>query len=450
MRKEAEPERPAPDSIIVDGRAEALLSALPAPRSRPAGASGRRDAAPTRALSFALQMADFSVRFLGCKVSHTDAQAVRERLLADGHREVTGRGDVAVLNSCCVTHEAVSKTRQAASRAARSHARVYVTGCAANLAGALDGLPENVTVVAGRTTEAVETVAGDVGAIACVQADARLERTRAFVKIQDGCSFSCAFCVVPLVRGQTRSRRAEAVLAEARRRVAQGHREIVLTGINLGLFRDRTSGFRLPRLVREVGAVAGLARLRLSSIEVNHVDAELVASLRETPNVGRHLHVPLQSGDDAVLRAMGRRYTVDTYLRRLEPLGDFNLTADVIVGFPGEDDRAFERTVAAVERAGLTKLHVFPYSPRPGTRTAAADTVPAAVKKERSARLRALSDEACGRRWHEKLGSEDVVLVDRPGRGYGDDYSPWLLDGEVGSLRRVRAAAVTAEGIVAG
>ena len=396
-------------------------------------------------------MATFSVRSLGCKISHTDAHAVREALLGGGHEERADGADVAVVNACCVTHEAVRKSRHAVARAARSHARVYVTGCGANLAGKpFAGLPDSVVVVAKRSEETPAAVAGDVGAIACVQADARLERTRAFVKIQDGCSFSCAFCVVPLVRGQTRSRRAEAVLAEARRRVAQGHREIVLTGINLGLFRDRTSGFRLPRLVREVGAVAGLARLRLSSIEVNHVDAELVASLRETPNVGRHLHVPLQSGDDAVLRAMGRRYTVDTYLRRLEPLGDFNLTADVIVGFPGEDDAAFERTVAAVERAGLTKLHVFPYSPRPGTRTAAADTVPAAVKKERSARLRALSDEACGRRWQDKLGSEDVVLVDRPGRGYGDDYSPWLLDGKVGSLRRVRAAAVTAEGIVAG
>jgi threonylcarbamoyladenosine tRNA methylthiotransferase MtaB len=390
----------------------------------------------------------FSIRSLGCKVSHTDAHGVREALLADGHDERSDGAEVAVVNTCCVTHEAVRKSRQAAARAARTHARVYVTGCGANLAGAFSGLPANVTVVAKRSEDTPAAVAGDVGAIACVQADARLERTRAFVKIQDGCSFSCAFCVVPLVRGATRSRRADAILAEVRRRVAQGHREIVLTGINLGLFRDRTSGFRLPRLVREVGAVPGVDRLRLSSIEVNHVDSELVAALRETPAVGRHLHVPLQSGDDGVLRAMGRRYTVDTYLRRLEPLADFNLTADVIVGFPGEDERAFEATVDAVGRAGLTKLHVFPYSPRPGTQTAAADTVAPAAKRERSARLRALSDEAWRRRWEGKVGTDDVVLVDRPGRGYGDDYSPWLVDAEVGSLRRVRARAVTEEGIV--
>jgi threonylcarbamoyladenosine tRNA methylthiotransferase MtaB len=396
-------------------------------------------------------VATFSVHSLGCKVSHTDAHAVRAALLADGHAERSGPAEVAVVNTCCVTHEAVRKSRHAAARAARTHARVYVTGCGANLGGdVFAGLPANVVVVSKRTEETPAAVAGDVGAIGCVQGDARLERTRAFVKIQDGCSFSCAFCVIPLVRGGTRSRRAEAVLGEIRRRVAQGHREVVLTGINLGLFRDRASGFRLPRLVREAGAVPGLARLRLSSVEVNHVDADLVAALRETPTVGRHLHVPLQSGDDGVLRAMGRRYTVDTYLRRLEPLAGFNLTADVIVGFPGEDERAFERTIAAVERAGITKVHVFPYSPRPGTQTAADDTVPAAVKKERSARLRALSDDACRRRWRAKLGREDVVLIDRPGRGYGDDYCPWLLDGEVGTLRRARASAVTEEGIVAG
>jgi threonylcarbamoyladenosine tRNA methylthiotransferase MtaB len=394
-------------------------------------------------------MATFSVSFLGCKVSHSDAQEIRAALLGDGHDERNAAADVAVVNTCCVTHEAVRKSRHAAARAARAHARVYVTGCGANLADAFAGLPGNVVVVRARSEEAPAFVAGDVGAIGCVQADARLERTRAFVKIQDGCSFSCAFCVIPLVRGGTRSRRAEAVLGEIRRRVAQGHREVVLTGINLGLFRDRESGYRLPRLVREAGAVEGLARLRLSSIEVNHVDEELVAALRETPTVGRHLHVPLQSGDDGILQAMGRRYTVATYLRRLARLADFNLTTDVIVGFPGEDERAFECTLAAVERAGITKVHVFPYSPRPGTRTAAADTVPPAVKKERSARLRAASEAACQRRWLEKLGRDDVVLVDRPGRGYGDDYSPWLLDGEVGELRCVRAAAVTEEGILA-
>ena len=199
------------------------------------------------------------------------------------------------------------------------------------------------------------------------------------------------------------------MLDEIRRRVAQGHREIVLTGINLGCYRDRDAGYRLTQLVREAGAVPGLARLRLSSIEVNHVDRDLVSALRETPAVSRHLHIPLQSGDDRVLRAMARRYSSATFLRKVEALSDFNLTTDVIVGFPTETDEAFERTLAVVGAAGFTKVHVFPYSSRPGTVTAAHDPVPAEVKRERSARLRAASETACLERWRSKLGAEDVV-----------------------------------------
>jgi threonylcarbamoyladenosine tRNA methylthiotransferase MtaB len=391
----------------------------------------------------------FSVDFLGCKVSHADAQAVRERLLADGHEERPD-GDVAVVNTCCVTHEALRKSRHAASRAARTHRRVYVTGCGANLSpDAFSGLPDNVTVVVRRSEETPEAVAGDVGAIGCVQGDARLDRVRAFVKVQDGCSFSCNFCVIPFVRGASRSRRAAAVLAEVRRRVAQGHREIVLTGINLGCYRDREARYDLPRLIRETGATPGLARLRLSSIEVNHLTEPLVAALRETPTVSRHLHVPLQSGDDGILNAMGRRYDAATYLRRVALADGFNLTTDVIVGFPCEDDAAFTRTVDVVRASGATKVHVFPYSPRPGTVTAGDDSVPKQVKRERSRRLRALSDEACRRRWRTKIDAEDVVLVDRPGRGYGDDYSPWLVDAPIGELIRVRGGAVTDEGILA-
>ena len=326
---------------------------------------------------------------------------------------------------------------------------MYVTGCASNLEGAFGDAAPNV-VVTGRTgDEAAAFVAGDVGAIGCVNAEHRLERVRAFVKIQDGCSFSCAFCVIPLVRGATRSRTAEAVLGEIRRRVAQGHREIVLTGVNLGCFRDRAAGYTLARLVRAAGSLPGVERLRLSSIEVNHVDDALVSALLQTPTVSPHLHVPLQSGDDGVLRAMGRRYDSATYLRRIARAEGFNLTTDVIVGFPIEDDSAFERTLALVERAGITKVHVFPYSPRPGTRTASDDRIPPAVKKERSARLRALSTKACRSRWTAKVGRRDTVLVDRPGRGYGDDYTPWLVDAPVGELVRVTADRVTEEGIMA-
>src|SRR5260221_700413 len=226
-------------------------------------------------------------------------------------------------SNCCRCFGRGSSSRPAIS-SARSRSS---TGGGANLAGdAFAGLPENVVVVARRSEETPAVVAGAVGAIGCVQADARLDRVRAFVKVQDGCSFSCNFCVIPLVRGASRSRRAQAVLHEIERRVAQGHREVVLTGINLGCYRDRGAGYDLPRLVRAAGASPGLERLRLSSIEINHVNDALIRALRETPAAARHLHVPLQSGDDAVLRAMGRRYSTATYLRRLAPLQEeFNL-----------------------------------------------------------------------------------------------------------------------------
>lgn len=395
-------------------------------------------------------MATFTTRFLGCKVSFADEQAIRERLLADGHTELRGEADVVVINTCCVTNEAVSKSRQAAAQAARSHKRVYVTGCAANLsANAFVGLADNVRVVARRSEDAAEAIAGDVGALGCVQAEHRLDRVRAFVRIQDGCSFSCAFCVIPLVRGATRSRSAEAVLGEIRRRAAQGHREVVLTGVNLGCFRDRAAGMTLAGLIQEAGAIDGLDRLRLSSIEINHVTPDLIDAMRDTPVVARHLHVPLQSGDDGVLRDMGRRYTIGVFRSRIGPLEDFNLTTDVIVGFPTEDEAAFANTLAAVANADITKVHVFPYSPRPGTRTAAHDPVSPSIKKERSARLRAESEVACKARWRSRIGTHDVVLVDRPGLGYAADYTPWFIDAPLGAMVPARAVDVSGEGVVA-
>ncbi len=394
-------------------------------------------------------VATFSARFLGCKVSHADVQEVRERLLADGHAE-TELAEVAVIGTCCVTREAVAKSRRAARRAADSARRVYLTGCAASLPGSFDDLPENVEVIGLPSERTPGFVAERIGALGCPTVDPGLDRVRAFIKVQDGCGFGCSFCVIPQVRGAPRSRPSARVLAEVRRRVGQGHREVVLTGINLGCYRDREAALDLTGLVRAVGATPGVARLRLSSVEVNHVTSALVAALRETEAASPHLHVPLQSGDDGVLRAMGRRYTAGTFLRRLELADGFNVTTDVIVGYPGEDEAAFERTLAVVERAGITRAHVFPYSPRPGTGTAGLDPVPAAVKRERGLRLRAAVREARLRAWERKLGSDDTVLVDRPGRGYGDDYSPWLVEGRpVGALVTVRAAAITEEGILA-
>ena len=394
-------------------------------------------------------MTTFSVRFLGCKVSCTDADALRERLLADGHEEARpGEAEVALVNTCCVTGEALGKSRQAVAKAARAHDRVYVTGCGAKLDGAFSAMPENVIVLAQGKIAAPTLVAQMLGLGRSAERSLEAKRVRAFVTIQDGCSFACSYCVVPLVRGPGRSKSAEAVLTEVRRRVEQGHKEVVLSGINLGCFRDGEAGVSLAALVREAGETPGLERLRLSSIEINHVSSELISAIRETPTACRHLHVPLQSGDDGILRAMKRHYGAATFLRRLEGLGDFNLTSDVIVGFPGEDEAAFQRTLDLVERAEITKVHVFPYSPRPGTATEAENDVPAGVKKERAARMREASKNACLRRWRGKIGMEETVLIDRPGRGYASDYTPWLLDGPLGGLVQARAEKVTERGII--
>jgi threonylcarbamoyladenosine tRNA methylthiotransferase MtaB len=312
----------------------------------------------------------FSVEFLGCKISQTDMQGVRERLLAGGLEEAREGGAVHVVNTCCVTGEAVAKSRKAVRAALRRGAeQVYVTGCATRLApGTFASADGRVTVVRETAEEAAERIARELGATACVGTVPRLERTRAFVKVQDGCTFGCAFCVIPRVRGPSRSRPLRAVLEEARRRIGQGHRELVVTGVNLGLYRDPEASARLPAVLQALAGLEGVARVRLSSIEVNHLSRQLCDALAH-PRVCPHLHVPLQSGDDGVLRAMRRRYDVATYARRIEraraSVPGLNLTGDVIVGFPAEDGAAFARTVATVEALQFSRLHVFPYSPRP-------------------------------------------------------------------------------------
>jgi threonylcarbamoyladenosine tRNA methylthiotransferase MtaB len=371
----------------------------------------------------------FRTEFLGCKVSLADSQAIRERLIADGQHEAEA-AEVRVVTTCCVTAEAVAKSRKSVRRAARSAERVFVTGCAANLRDAgLDHLAANVTVVAGSPESAAERIAGWVGRLGCAGGGAgpAFSRTRAYVKIQDGCSFGCSYCVIPAVRGASRSRRAQAVLDEVTRRVRQGHREVVLTGINLGCFRDREAAMRLPQLLLAVADTPGLGRVRLSSIEVNHLTPALLDALGH-PRVAPHLHVPMQSGDDGVLRTMRRHYTRSSFLaamgRSRDRVPGLNLTTDVIVGHPAETERAFTATVDAVGEAGFTRVHVFPYSPRPDTRDAGTDTVPAAVKAERSRILRELSDRQAAAHRRRLRGSRQVVLVESAdGRGYSADYT---------------------------
>jgi threonylcarbamoyladenosine tRNA methylthiotransferase MtaB len=377
----------------------------------------------------------FAVEFLGCKVSMVDAQEIRERLAADGHAEMESGARVRIVNTCCVTGEAVAKSRKAVRRAARDADRVFVTGCGANLAGdAFAGMPANVTVV-GRRSEATPAFVSDqLGSPGCTGGDRAFARSRAYVKIQDGCSFRCSYCVIPHVRGASRSRRAADVLREAARRAAQGHRELVLTGINLGCFRDREARLDLAGLLLAIADVEGVDRVRLSSIEVNHLTDRLLDAMARHPRIAPHLHVPMQAGCDGVLRAMRRHYTVSGFLARMVRARDvvpgLNLTSDAIVGHPAEDGAAFDRTLDAVAQAGFSKVHVFPYSPRPGTADEAADPVTAAEKRRRSAELRALSDRQG--EWHRasKLGRGEQVLVESAdGRGYGADYTAFRVTG---------------------
>jgi threonylcarbamoyladenosine tRNA methylthiotransferase MtaB len=398
----------------------------------------------------------FAAEFLGCKVSLCDAQAVRERLIADGHREVEGGADVRVVNTCCVTAEAVAKSRKAVRRAARSAGRVVVTGCAANLdPAALGQLPENVTVVRERSERTPQLVSEWVGGLGCAGGrPPAFARTRAYLRIQDGCSFRCSYCVIPLVRGRSRSRSAPAVLGEAARRAGQGHREIVLTGINLGCFRDREAGIGLAELLHRCAEVPGIERVRLSSIEVNHLGPRLLEAIAGHPRIAPHLHVPLQSGSGRVLAAMRRHYTVATFLSRIdrarERVAGLNLTTDVIVGHPAEDDAAYEETLAVVRRAGFSHVHVFPYSPRPGTADADSDRHPPAVARRRVDRLVELSAELSGSHRRSLLGSRARVLVETAaGTGRAADYTAFLVPGGVpGRMHDVIATGVRGDRIV--
>jgi threonylcarbamoyladenosine tRNA methylthiotransferase MtaB len=279
------------------------------------------------------------------------------------------------------------------------------------------------------------------------------------VKVQDGCDCHCAYCIIPKVRGAARSRPAEAVLDEVRRRVEQGQPEMVMTGISVGDYRDPERGLELGHLMRAVAAVPGVERVRLSSVEVIHVRDSLLDALAEEPRICPHLHVPLQSGDDDVLAAMGRNYDSaefsETIARLRARVPDVNLTTDVIVGYPAEDGAAFERTLDLVRATGITKVHTFSFSPRPGTEAdRLGDPIAPQEKKRRSRELRGLS-EALGRLHRAgKLGTVEAVLVDKVAdgqvSGYTRDYTRCYLPAgaaAAGEIVTARAAELYSDGL---
>ena len=417
-------------------------------------------------------MATFAVKFLGCKVSQADVMLARQALLGEGHVEAPeGDAELHVINTCCITREAEAKSRQSVRRSLRNADQVFVSGCAANLdAAQFAEIDARVRPLVGTADDVAGALAGAVGACADVEHDVLIRehrqpaphsetRTRGFVKVQDGCDCSCAYCIIPAVRGSARSRPASAVLAEVRRRVAVGQPEMVMTGISVGDYRDPERGLELGQLMVKVAQVPGVQRVRLSSVEVIHVKDSLLDALAGEPKVCPHLHIPMQSGDDAVLTAMGRHYDSAEYLEHIGALRlavpEVNITTDVIVGFPTEDAAAFERTLAAVDAAGISRVHTFSYSPRPGTVAAAlGDRVSPEEKRRRSQALRGVSEVRSRHHRTAQLGSRKSVLIEKTAEnqcsGYTADYTRCYLPagaGSRGELVDVVAAELQADGI---
>jgi threonylcarbamoyladenosine tRNA methylthiotransferase MtaB len=385
-------------------------------------------------------MATFSIENFGCRATEADAAALRRELLSGGLTQSAehGSADVVVLNTCTVTAAADSQAREAVRKIHRANpqARIVVTGCYAQRApeelAAIEGvawvignshqarIPEIVRGLGARraTTDFVpvaqleddpmslargpaKILTGDIFAQATVQiAPATImagDRTRPILKTQDGCNNRCSYCVIPFVRGRSRSLTPDAVVREVRMLVAAGAKEIVLSGINLGSYgRDLVPRAALADVVRRILAETTLEQLRFSSIEPQDVTEDFVALVGSSDRLARHFHIPLQSGSDRILRAMHRWYRTDHYAERVDLirrlLSDAAIGADVIVGFPGETDADFRATFEFIKRLPFTYLHVFSFSTRPGTPAAAlGDLVPLQTIRERARSLRELS-----------------------------------------------------------
>lgn len=400
-----------------------------------------------------------SVRFVtyGCKANQYDTQVLREALVRRGLEEQDREAELVVVNTCTVTAEAGRKARQLIRRIGRETpgTRIAVTGCLAESEPeVLRELPGVDWVLgngeAKRPVNFLRELGHDIdpeelGIPAGVTEFAG--HTRAFLKIQDGCDMACAFCIIPKVRGRSVSRSAEELEAEVARLVRAGHVEIVLCGIHIGHWGlDR--GSRLAELVRRLAVLRveddeGRAlpfRVRLSSIEATEVDDDLLAVMADRPDrVAPHLHMPMQSGSDAVLARMNRWYDRATYLaacdRIRQRLDRPAFTADVLVGFPGEGEQEFAETLAAVGEAGFARLHVFPFSPRPGTEAESMHDRPDPMAvRERRAALSEAADAVAAAYGESLVGARDTVVLEG-------------FVGLSGRYQRVRVAPEELEGL---
>ena len=382
---------------------------------------------------------------LGCKANRYDSDALARALIARGYVIVPAHGpaDVYIINTCTVTGEADAKSRKLVRRAAREAGRpiLIVTGCSVSLTAeafaGIDGVDAVVPLAEQhRLPDLVErlrppAMAGraepspPAGALS-----ASASRTRATVKIQDGCNLRCAFCAVSLARGPLRSRPLAEVLGELTALAQAGIREIVLTGIRLDAYGLDLSDTRLADLLDATRAL-GIPRLRLSSLEPIGITRELVEQCAAHPALCRHFHLCLQSGDDGVLHAMRRGYTTARYRQLIDwlrtAMPEATFTTDIIVGFPGETDAAFANTLALVEEIGFIKLHIFKFSPRPRTVAATLPAqVPDMIKDARSQTLFALEQRLFRRHAAGLVGAEVSVLVERGG-AHGDGLTTEYL-----------------------
>jgi threonylcarbamoyladenosine tRNA methylthiotransferase MtaB len=385
----------------------------------------------------------------GCRLNAFESEVIR---LAAAKAGLKG---AVIVNTCAVTAEAERQARQAIRRARRRHpeAEIIVTGCAAEISpqryaalAEVDRVLDNRAKLQARSYDSPGVVAPNLNESAAHLIDGFEGRARAFLQVQQGCDHRCTFCIIPYARGPSRSVPMGAIAEQARRLVAAGYREIVLTGVDLTAYGADLPGTpSLGQMVRRLlAAVPELERLRLSSLDPKEIDAELWRLVAEEKRLMPHLHLSLQSGDNLILKRMKRRHLradaieVSHRARALRP--ELALGADLIAGFPTETEDMFRRSLDLIEECGLAFVHVFPYSPRPGTPAARMRPVANAVVKERAARLRAAGEVSLAVELRSRVGSESDVLIERPGIGRAAFYATvgFSGSGAVGSVERMR------------
>jgi len=394
-------------------------------------------------------MPETEIITFGCRLNAFESEVIRRAAAAAGLR------DAVIVNTCAVTAEAERQAHQAIRRARRRHpeATIIVTGCAAEIAPErYAALPEVDRVLGNRTKLRAQSYLPegvpppDLAETACHLVDDFEGKSRAFLQVQQGCDHRCTFCVIPYARGPSRSVPMGLIADQARRLVAAGYREIVLTGVDLTAYGADLAGTpSLGQMVRRLlAAVPELERLRLSSLDPAEIDAELWRLLAEEKRLMPHLHLSLQAGDDLTLKRMRRRHSraeaiaVARRARALRP--EVALGADLIAGFPTETETMFRRSIDLVAECGLAFVHVFPYSARPGTPAARMPQLPDPVVKERAARLRAAGEVALAAELSCRVGGETDVLIERAGMGRAEFYAAvsFSAPGARGSVTRMR------------